>query len=68
MNARRKLRDLLQGDGGDFFTEQRVWSESDYEVHPLQPDEIQVEKDNIGYTIHVLDDFFDGRAHTIMVS
>lgn len=66
--CRGKLRDLVQGDGGDFFTEQRVRSEFDHNLHPLQPDKIQVERDNIRYAIHVLDDFFDGRAHTIMVS
>ncbi|SJL04778.1 uncharacterized protein ARMOST_08148 [Armillaria ostoyae] len=64
--CRRKLRDLVQGDGVDFFSEQRVRSESDRESYPLQPNEIQVEKDNIRYAIHVLDDFFDGGAHTIM--
>ncbi len=24
-DCRRKLRDLVQGDGGDFFNEQRIW-------------------------------------------
>ncbi len=66
--CRRKLRDLVQGDGGDFFSEQRVWSRSDHEYRRLQTDEIQAEKDNIRYAIHVLDNFFDSRAHTIMVS
>ncbi len=66
--CRRKLHDLVQGDDGNFFSEQRVVSEPDWEVRPLQANEIQVEKDNIRYAIHVLDNFFDSRAHTIIVS
>ncbi|SJL00539.1 uncharacterized protein ARMOST_03852 [Armillaria ostoyae] len=62
--CRGKLRDLVQSDGGNFFSEQRLWSKSDDKFRRLQPDEIQVEKDNIRYAIHVLDDFFDGRVHT----
>ncbi len=67
--CRRKLRDLVEGDGGDFFSKQIVLDTppSSY-FHPIQPDEIQVEKDNIRYAIHVLDNFFDSRAHTIIVS
>ncbi len=65
--CRKKLRDLVQDDGGDFFTEQRVWP--DFSApRPLHTEEIQVEKNNIRYAIQVLDDFFDGRAHTGMVS
>ncbi|KAK0442855.1 hypothetical protein EV421DRAFT_550850 [Armillaria borealis] len=56
----RKLRDLAQSDGGDFFGEQRVWSVSDEEFRQLQTDEIRVEKDNIRHAIHVIDDFLDG--------
>ncbi len=67
--CRRKLRDLVQGDGGDFFSKQVVLAlNSEPRVHPIQPDEIQVEKDNIRYAIHVLDNFFDSRAHNIMVN
>ncbi|SJL04775.1 uncharacterized protein ARMOST_08145 [Armillaria ostoyae] len=66
VECRGKLCVLVQSDGGDFFSEQRVLSESDREFHPLQPDKIQVEKDNIRYAIHVLDEFFDGRSHTIV--
>ncbi len=56
----RKLRDLAQSDGGNFFGEQRVWSVSDKEFRQLQTNEIQVEKDNIRHAIHVIDDFVDG--------
>ncbi|KAK0492113.1 hypothetical protein EDD18DRAFT_1358145 [Armillaria luteobubalina] len=59
----KKLCDLVQDDGADFFAEQRV-RESDGDVRPLRIDEIQAEKANIRYAIQVLDDFFDGRAHT----
>ncbi len=66
--CRGKLHDLVQGDGGDFFSRQHVLSIPDEEIRPLQTVEIQAEKDNIRYAIHVLDDFFDGGAHTVMVS
>ncbi|KAK0492118.1 hypothetical protein EDD18DRAFT_521417 [Armillaria luteobubalina] len=61
--CRRKLCDLVQGDGGEFFSKQRV---QDFfpKLRPLRTEEIQVEKDNIKYAIQVLDDFLDGRAHT----
>ncbi|KAK0225026.1 hypothetical protein EDD85DRAFT_856183 [Armillaria nabsnona] len=61
--CRWKLRDLVQGDGGDFFSEQRIWPGP---CRPPQSDEIQVEKDNIRYAIRVLDDFFDGGARPTM--
>ncbi|KAK0185853.1 hypothetical protein F5146DRAFT_1227512 [Armillaria mellea] len=61
----RKFRNLIQTDGGDFFSKQHVWSSYDLEYRQLQPDEIQVEKDNISYVIQVLDDFFDGGAYTV---
>ncbi|KAK0442912.1 hypothetical protein EV421DRAFT_1806898 [Armillaria borealis] len=64
--CRGKLRDLVQADGGDFFSQQRVWSIPDEEFRLLQTDEIQAEKDNIRYVIHVLNNFFDDGAHTIM--
>ncbi|KAK0227824.1 hypothetical protein IW262DRAFT_1454999 [Armillaria fumosa] len=63
----KKLRDLVQGDGGDFFVQQHVWlrSASDqWEFPRLRTKEIQVEKDNISHAIQVLDDFFDGGART----
>ncbi|KAK0474762.1 hypothetical protein IW261DRAFT_1610339 [Armillaria novae-zelandiae] len=66
--CRRKLHDLVQGDGGDFFSEQRVWPVllSDlWECRQLQIEEIQAEKDNIRYAIHVLDVFFETKAHTM---
>ncbi|KAK0474766.1 hypothetical protein IW261DRAFT_1369069 [Armillaria novae-zelandiae] len=62
--CRRKLHDLVQGDGGDFFSRQRV-SQS-LRLRSLWINEIQVEKDNIRYAIQVLDGFFDDRAHTGM--
>ncbi|KAK0185869.1 hypothetical protein F5146DRAFT_159099 [Armillaria mellea] len=64
--CRRKLRGLVQGDNWDFFSEQRVWSETNREVQPLQLSEIEVVKDNIRYGIHVLDNFFDGGGNTGM--
>ncbi|KAK0227823.1 hypothetical protein IW262DRAFT_1454998 [Armillaria fumosa] len=65
--CRKKLHDLVHGDGGGFFSEQRICgSPSDlWECRRLQTEEIQVEKDNIRYAIHVLDVFFDSEAHTI---
>ncbi|SJL04767.1 uncharacterized protein ARMOST_08137 [Armillaria ostoyae] len=64
--CRGKLRDLVQGDGGDFFSKQIVSDTSSPSwSRPLEPDEIQVEKDNIRHAIDVLDDFFEGRAHTM---
>ncbi len=67
-DCRRKLRDLVQGDGGDFFSEQRIWPGPGQDYRSLQPDEVQVKKDNIRYAIHVLDDFFDRGVRTTMVS
>ncbi len=66
--CRRKLHDLVESDGGDFFSKQLVTPLGIESRRPLQADEIQVEKDNIRYAIHILDDFFDGRTHTGMVS
>ncbi|KAK0225012.1 hypothetical protein EDD85DRAFT_856120, partial [Armillaria nabsnona] len=60
--CREKLHDLVQSDGGDFFSKQ-LTSLGFEKGRPLRADEIQIEKDNIRYAIHVLDDFFDGRAH-----
>ncbi|KAK0492115.1 hypothetical protein EDD18DRAFT_1184789 [Armillaria luteobubalina] len=63
----KKLRDLVQGDGGDFFVQQHVWSRSasdQWEFPQLRLKEIQVEKDNISHAIQVLDDFFDGGTRT----
>ncbi|SJL04837.1 uncharacterized protein ARMOST_08208 [Armillaria ostoyae] len=66
--CRRKLDDLVQSDAGIFFTEQRIRSRpwDNMQFRPLQADEIQVEKDNIRYAIHVLDDFFDGGRHNMV--
>ncbi len=57
--CRRKLDDLIQSDEGDFFSKQLIQPNSGV-LRPPQADEIQAEKDNIRYAIHVLDDFFDG--------
>ncbi|KAK0224986.1 hypothetical protein EDD85DRAFT_856031 [Armillaria nabsnona] len=60
--CRRKLDDLVQSDEGDFFSKQLIQPNSGV-LRPPQADEIQAEKDNIRYAIHVLDDFFDGGGH-----
>ncbi len=65
--CRRKLLDLVESNDGDYFSKQCVEVDLD-EPRPLETNEIQVEKDNIGYAIHVLDDFFDSRAHATIVS
>ncbi|KAK0441418.1 hypothetical protein EV421DRAFT_732295 [Armillaria borealis] len=59
--CRTKLHDLVQGDGGDFFSKQRIWLVPHY-LCPLRTEEIQIEKDNIRYAIQVLDDFFDRQS------
>ncbi|KAK0442838.1 hypothetical protein EV421DRAFT_1806291 [Armillaria borealis] len=59
----RKLRDLAESDGGDFFSKQFVIKLG--RRRPLQANEIQTEKDNIKYAIHVLADFLNGGAHTM---
>ncbi len=64
--CRRKLDDLVQSDNGDFFTKQRTYIAPDWKPRPLKKTEIQVEKDNIRYAIHVLDGFFNGGAHTMV--
>ncbi len=61
--CRRKLHDLVQleNDGiVDFLG--KGWPNG------IGLKEIQVAKDNITYAVHVLDDFLDGGAPTIMVS
>ncbi|KAK0492109.1 hypothetical protein EDD18DRAFT_1184776 [Armillaria luteobubalina] len=65
--CRKKLRGLVQGDGGKFFSQQRVWPVCGnlWDCRCLKTEEIQVEKDNIRYAIHVLDVFFDSEAHTM---
>ncbi|KAK0458593.1 uncharacterized protein EV420DRAFT_1642927 [Desarmillaria tabescens] len=65
--CRRKLRTLVQSDKGEFFSTQRIRDDDDYKFRPLQTDEIQIEKENIRYAIHVLDDFFDCGAHTMSI-
>ncbi|KAK0217644.1 hypothetical protein EDD85DRAFT_867996 [Armillaria nabsnona] len=58
----RRLHDLVQSDGGGFFTKQRAVFD---DCRPLRTDEIQVEKENIKYAIQVLDDCLNGRAPTM---
>ncbi|KAK0225000.1 hypothetical protein EDD85DRAFT_958727 [Armillaria nabsnona] len=65
--CRRKLHDLVEGDGRDFFNKQLVvWGPYFHNPRPLRTDEIQVENENIRYVIHALDDIFDGGAHTMV--
>ncbi|KAK0458570.1 uncharacterized protein EV420DRAFT_365231, partial [Desarmillaria tabescens] len=61
--CRRKLRDLVESDGGEFFSKQLTWTGHD-EYRPLQTDEVEKEKENIRYAIRVLDDFFNSGVHT----
>ncbi|KAK0227919.1 hypothetical protein IW262DRAFT_1455102 [Armillaria fumosa] len=60
-----KFRDLVQNDDGAFFSKQHVWSSYDLEYRQMEPDEIQVEKDNISYLIQALDDLLNGGAYTM---
>ncbi|KAK0185931.1 hypothetical protein F5146DRAFT_161971 [Armillaria mellea] len=65
--CRRKLHDLVEGDGGNFFNKQLIWEPYHRERRrSLRTEEIQVEKENIRYAIHVLDGFFDGGTHTMV--
>ncbi|KAK0225003.1 hypothetical protein EDD85DRAFT_217202 [Armillaria nabsnona] len=64
--CRSELCDLVRNDGGDIFSKQLVWTNPGHILRPLQPEEIQVEKDNVSYAIQVLDDFFDGGAHPMV--
>ncbi|KAK0185940.1 hypothetical protein F5146DRAFT_1068591 [Armillaria mellea] len=59
--CRRKLDNLVQSEDGEFLSEQRG-----LDFHLLRPEEIHVQKDNVRYAMHVLDDFFDGGGHTIV--
>ncbi|KAK0227860.1 hypothetical protein IW262DRAFT_558888 [Armillaria fumosa] len=58
--CRRKLHDLVEGDGGggNLFNKQLVWEPYSHEHHPLRTDEIEVENENIRYALDGLDDFF----------
>ncbi len=51
--------------GGDCFNKRLVRERYPHE-RPLRTDEIQVKNENIRYAIRVLDDFFDGRTHTMV--
>ncbi len=63
--CRRKLSGLVEGDEGDCFNKRLVRERYPHE-RPLRTDEIQVKNENIRYAIRVLDDFFDGRTHTMV--
>ncbi len=58
--CRKKLHDLVVGD---FFSKQRVLSKYGA-IRPLKTDEIEAGKNNIRYAIQVLEELFDGGAHT----
>ncbi|KAK0470791.1 hypothetical protein IW261DRAFT_1612403 [Armillaria novae-zelandiae] len=52
----RKLRDLLQDDGGEFFVKQQKWTY--YEFKDLEPEDIEQAKRNIRLAVEELDRFF----------
>ncbi|SJL04803.1 uncharacterized protein ARMOST_08174 [Armillaria ostoyae] len=60
--CRKKLCDLAQNDGAvrDFL------GKGSRSCHGIDPKKIQVGKDNITYVVHILDDFLNDGAHTIM--
>ncbi|KAK0473449.1 hypothetical protein IW261DRAFT_1423662 [Armillaria novae-zelandiae] len=57
--CRRQLHDLVQSKGGEFFRKQLIWHVSSGDIS-IQAYEIEVEKENIRYVIHLLDEFFIG--------
>ncbi|KAK0493089.1 hypothetical protein EDD18DRAFT_430627 [Armillaria luteobubalina] len=54
--CRRKLRYLLQDDGGEFFIKQRKWTSHGFE--DLKPEVIDQAKSNISLALGELDDLF----------
>ncbi|KAK0470802.1 hypothetical protein IW261DRAFT_1672250 [Armillaria novae-zelandiae] len=60
--CRRKLRDLLQGVGGDFFVKQQKWTKDGFEV--LKPEAIDEAKSNIRLALDELDGFFSDSKDT----
>ncbi|PBK61933.1 hypothetical protein ARMSODRAFT_618805 [Armillaria solidipes] len=60
--CRRKLRDLLQDDGGEFFTKQQKWTPRGFES--LKPGEIDEAKNNISLALSELDEIFSGSMST----
>ncbi|KAK0494428.1 hypothetical protein EDD18DRAFT_1333007 [Armillaria luteobubalina] len=61
-HCRRKLRDLLLDDRGDFFVTQQKWTNHGFEV--LKPEDIDQAKSNISLALCELDDFFSGSMNT----
>ncbi|KAK0492130.1 hypothetical protein EDD18DRAFT_1184858 [Armillaria luteobubalina] len=63
----RKLNDLVQSEDGEFFSKQLAYQKSgkSWGDFPLHADHIEAEKENIRYAIHVLDEFFNDRGHTM---
>ncbi len=60
--CRRKLRDLLQDDGGEFFVKQQKWTNHGFEV--LKPEAIDEAKSNIRLALDELDGFFSDLKNT----
>ncbi|SJK98272.1 uncharacterized protein ARMOST_01535 [Armillaria ostoyae] len=60
--CRRKLRDLLQDDGGDFFGKQQKWTMHGFEV--LKPEAIDEAKSNIRLALCELDGLFSDSKNT----
>ncbi|KAK0493152.1 hypothetical protein EDD18DRAFT_1407489 [Armillaria luteobubalina] len=61
--CRRKLRYLLQDEGGEFFVMQRKWPEYGFES-PLEPKDIDEAKSNISLALGELDGLFSGSRNT----
>ncbi|KAK0226641.1 hypothetical protein IW262DRAFT_1457879 [Armillaria fumosa] len=60
--CRRKLRHLLQDDGGEFFIKQQKWTLHGFEV--LKPEAIEKAKSNICLALDELDKFLSGSMNT----
>ncbi|KAK0226587.1 hypothetical protein IW262DRAFT_1294758 [Armillaria fumosa] len=60
--CRRKLRNLLQDDGREFFVKQQKWTRCGFEV--LKPEAIDEVKSNIRLVLDELDGFFSGSMNT----
>ncbi|KAK0486522.1 hypothetical protein IW261DRAFT_801384 [Armillaria novae-zelandiae] len=60
--CRRKLRDLLQDDGGEFFIKQQKWTGLEFEV--FNPEAVDKAKSNIRLVLDELDGFFSDLINT----
>ncbi|KAK0461638.1 uncharacterized protein EV420DRAFT_120214 [Desarmillaria tabescens] len=60
--CRRKLRDLLQDDEGEFFVKQQKWTPHGFES--LKPEAIDEAKNNIRLALGKLDEIFSGSVNT----